>query len=72
MRLDYRWLTFRCDILYYCMELTWLFRYAFCLFQGYELGDKAVGILIGAQGKAIRKAIATIAVWLLVVSLQLG
>ncbi len=29
-------------------------------FKGYELGDKAVGILVGAQGKAIRKAIATV------------
>ncbi|MGY3742326.1 PTS system mannose/fructose/sorbose family transporter subunit IID [Leuconostoc inhae] len=41
-------------------NLLGYFGMRFAYFKGYELGDKAVGILIGAQGKAVRKAIATI------------
>ncbi|WP_367300860.1 PTS system mannose/fructose/sorbose family transporter subunit IID [Leuconostoc carnosum] len=41
-------------------NLLGYFGMRFAFFKGYELGDKAVGILIGQQGKAIRKAIATV------------
>ena len=41
-------------------NLLGYFGMRFAYFKGYELGDKAVGILVGAQGKAIRKAIATV------------
>lgn len=41
-------------------NLIGYFGMRFAYFKGYELGDKAVGILIGAQGKAVRKAIATV------------
>ena len=36
------------------------FGMRFAYFKGYELGDKAVEFLVGAQGQAIRKAIAII------------
>ena len=32
----------------------------FAYFKGYEVGDKAIEFLVGAQGQAIRKAIAII------------
>ena len=35
------------------------FGMRFAYFKGYELGDKAVEFLVGAQGQAIRKAIST-------------
>ncbi|MGX7042975.1 PTS system mannose/fructose/sorbose family transporter subunit IID [Leuconostoc holzapfelii] len=41
-------------------NLLGYFGMRFAYFKGYELGDKAVGILVGAQGKAIRKAIGTV------------
>jgi len=41
-------------------NLLGYFGMRFAYFKGYELGDKAVGILVGAQGKAIRRAIATV------------
>ncbi len=41
-------------------NLLGYFDMRFAYFKGYELGDKAVGILVGVQGKAIRKAIATV------------
>ncbi len=36
------------------------FGMRFAYFKGYEMGDKAVEFLVGAQGKAIRKAISII------------
>ena len=32
----------------------------FAYFKGYELGDKAVEFLVGAQGQAIRKAVSIV------------
>ena len=36
------------------------FGQRFLYFRGYKLGDKAVDILVGTQGKAIRKAISIV------------
>ncbi len=36
------------------------FGMKFAYFKGYELGDKAVEFLVGAQGQAIRKAVAVV------------
>ena len=36
------------------------FGMRFAYFKGYELGDKAVEVLVGTQGQAIRKAVAIV------------
>ena len=41
-------------------DLIAYFGQRFLYFRGYKLGDKAVGILVGKQGKAVRHAISII------------